>query len=58
MTGDARPIHVLLVDDHELVRAGLSSMLTGDSGIAVVGDAGTGAVAIRQAHSLVLSSRN
>ena len=52
MIGDARPIHVLLVDDHELVRAGLRSMLSGDTGIAVVGDAGTGAAAIRQAHSL------
>ena len=52
MIGDARPIRVLLVDDHELVRAGLRSMLAGDTGIAVVGDAGTGAAAIGQARTL------
>ena len=52
MINDGRPIRVLLVDDHELVRAGLRSMLAGDSGVAVVGDAGTGAAAIVQAHAL------
>lgn len=52
MIGDSRPIRVLLVDDHELVRAGLRSMLAGDSGIAVVGDAGTGAAGIGQARVL------
>jgi DNA-binding NarL/FixJ family response regulator len=43
---------VLLVDDHELVRAGLRTMLAGDSGIAVVGDAGSGAAAIARARAL------
>jgi DNA-binding NarL/FixJ family response regulator len=48
----ARPVRVLLVDDHELVRAGLRTMLAGDSGVFVVGDAGTGAAAIGQAREL------
>src|SRR5207245_3349254 len=47
-----RPIRVLLVDDHELVRTGLRTMLGGDSGIAVVGDADTGAAAFAQAREL------
>jgi len=45
-------LRVLLVDDHELVRAGLRTMLAGDSGIAVVGDAGSGAAAITRARAL------
>jgi DNA-binding NarL/FixJ family response regulator len=45
-------LRVLLVDDHELVRAGLRTMLAGDSGIAVVGDAGSGAAAIARARAL------
>lgn len=52
MNQEAVPVRVLLVDDHELVRAGLRSMLVGDCGISVVGDAGTGASAIAQARSL------
>jgi DNA-binding NarL/FixJ family response regulator len=43
---------VLLTDDHELVRAGLRAMLAGDSGVSVVGEAGTGAAAIVQAREL------
>jgi len=39
MTGPAR---VLLVDDDALVRAGLSMMLHGADGIAVVGEAADG----------------
>jgi two-component system response regulator DevR len=49
---EARPIQVLLVDDHELVRTGLRTMLAGDGGVFVVGDAGTGAAAIGQARAL------
>jgi DNA-binding NarL/FixJ family response regulator len=52
MSEDGLPIRVLLVDDHELVRAGLRSMLAGDDGILVVGDAGTGLGAIQQARDL------
>lgn len=52
MSEEGRPVRVLLVDDHELVRTGLRAMLAGDSGIAVVGDAGTGTGAIGQAAAL------
>src|ERR1700687_812150 len=46
------PIRVLLVDDHELVRTGLRTMLGGDSGVTVVGAADTGAAALAQAREL------
>ena len=52
MNTERELIRVLIVDDHELVRAGLRSMLDGDTGISVVGDAGTGSGAIAQAHAL------
>lgn len=52
MTSDDSPVRVLLVDDHELVRAGLRTMLAGDGGVLVVGDAGTGAAAISRARDL------
>src|SRR5258708_21641556 len=48
-----KPIRVLLVDDHELVRTGLRTMLGGDPGVDVVGDADTGAAALAQARELV-----
>jgi DNA-binding NarL/FixJ family response regulator len=38
-----RPVRVLIVDDDALVRAGLTMMLDGARGIAVVGEAGDGA---------------
>lgn len=38
---DARPISVFLVDDHEVVRAGIKSVLSRESGMEVVGEAGT-----------------
>src|ERR1700716_50485 len=47
-----KPIRVLLVDDHELVRTGLHTMLGGDPGLDVVGDADTGAAALAQAREL------
>jgi DNA-binding NarL/FixJ family response regulator len=42
MTEPEIPVRVLLVDDDALVRAGLSMMLDGARGIAVVGEAGDG----------------
>lgn len=39
-------IKVLLVDDHELIRAGISRMLLDDGGIEVVGEAGSGEEAL------------
>ena len=43
MTGPARPVRVLLVDDDALVRAGLTMMLEAFDGIAVVAAAADGA---------------
>ncbi|MES9843476.1 MAG: UvrY/SirA/GacA family response regulator transcription factor [Candidatus Sedimenticola sp. PURPLELP] len=45
-------IKVLLVDDHELVRTGFRSILDGDSGITVVGEAVTGEEAVEKAREL------
>jgi DNA-binding NarL/FixJ family response regulator len=48
----ARQVRVLLVDDHEMVRAGLRAMLAGDSGVAVVGEAATGSAALARAREV------
>lgn len=40
-------ISVLLVDDHPVVRAGIRAMLEGESDLAVVGEAASGAEAVR-----------
>jgi len=50
MTGDADTVtRVLVVDDHQLVRAGLVSLLEGADGLEVVGQAADGAEAIEVA---------
>jgi DNA-binding NarL/FixJ family response regulator len=46
------PIRILLVDDHELVREGLTAMLAATSGMTVVGAAATGGGALRLARDL------
>jgi len=46
-----RPLRVLVVDDHPMVRAGLRSMLTGDE-VEVVAEAGSGAEAVERAVAL------
>ena len=53
MAGVTGPVRVLLVDDDALVRAGLSMMLDGADGIAVVGEAADGdqVTAAADAHS-------
>jgi DNA-binding NarL/FixJ family response regulator len=45
-------IGVLIVDDHDLLRAGLRSVLERESGIAVVGEAGTAEHAVLLARKL------
>jgi DNA-binding NarL/FixJ family response regulator len=53
MAGVTRPLRVLVVDDDALVRAGLTMMLDGAAGIAVVGEAADGdeVPAAADAHS-------
>jgi two-component system, NarL family, response regulator LiaR len=46
------PIRVLVVDDHPMVRAGLTTMLKNASGIECVGEATSGKHAIEQTESL------
>jgi two-component system, NarL family, response regulator DevR len=45
-------VRLLLVDDHEVVRAGLRALLAGIDGIEVVGEAGSVAEAVREAAQL------
>ena len=47
------PIRILLVDDSELVRAGLRALLSGDARLALVGEAGSVAEAIEASGRLV-----
>jgi two-component system, NarL family, response regulator LiaR len=46
------PIHILIVDDHEIVREGLQTLLSEEPDINVVGLAANGAEAIKLAESL------
>jgi NarL family two-component system response regulator LiaR len=48
----SRPIRVLIVDDHTVVREGLRTFLELQDGIEVVGEAGDGEEAERQAQAL------
>ena len=54
----ARPISVLIVDDHPVVRQGLRALLEVQDGIEVVGEAGDGtaalALAAEQAPDVIL----
>ena len=45
-------IRVLLVDDHDIVRVGLQSLLDAEPDLQVVGEAGDGLAAVRQAEAL------
>lgn len=50
-SNELKPVRVLLVDDHEIVRAGLRAVLA-DAGIKVVGEASTVSKAIGAANRL------
>jgi DNA-binding NarL/FixJ family response regulator len=45
-----KPIRVLVADDHPVVRRGLRALLTSLDGVEVVGEAATGADAVREAE--------
>jgi DNA-binding NarL/FixJ family response regulator len=47
-----RPIRLLLVDDHEVVRVGLRTVLSQQTGLSVVGEAATMATAVQDALRL------
>ncbi|MEU8685542.1 response regulator transcription factor [Streptomyces sp. NPDC048611] len=47
-----RPVRVFLLDDHEVVRRGVADLLDAESGIEVVGDAGTAAQALARGPAL------
>ncbi|PRY01521.1 response regulator [Allonocardiopsis opalescens] len=52
-TANREPIRVQVVDDHALFRHGLVMVLSGESDIEVVGEAGDGQEAIRQAGDVL-----
>jgi DNA-binding NarL/FixJ family response regulator len=52
MSNDPTPLRVLVVDDHDLVRAGFRVILESEDGIRVVGEAATGREAIARAREL------
>lgn len=47
MTEECSDVRILLVDDHQLVRLGFRLLLDAQPGLAVVGEAGDGAEALR-----------
>lgn len=47
-----RPIRVLIVDDHEMVRSGLNAFLSGTDDLEPIGEAGSGEEAIRLCEEL------
>ena len=53
MSGDPSPIRVLAVDDHQLIRAGMATLLLSETDIKLVGEASNGREAIakfRECH--------
>ena len=49
---DTRPVRVMIVDDHEMLRAGLRLFLSGADGLEFVGEAGDGGQAITSCGQL------
>ena len=52
MTEPGPRIHVLAVNDHELLRAGIRSVLGSHHNVEVVGEAGDGKTAVRLVREL------
>ena len=52
MSGDPRAIRILAVDDHELLREGLTSLVAGQTDMTLVGQASNGREAIQQFRAL------
>lgn len=50
--GGARPVRILIADDHTIVREGLALILQSSSEMEVVGEAGDGAEAVRMFRDL------
>ena len=50
---DPLPIRILLVDDHSLFRKGIASLLTGEPGFEVAGEAADGLEAVARAQELM-----
>ncbi len=49
---DRQAVRLLITDDHDLARAGLRSMLDGERGLEVVGEASTGVEAVKLCRRL------
>jgi len=52
VSGDPRAIRILAVDDHELLREGLTSLVAGQTDMTLVGQASNGREAIQQFRAL------
>lgn len=52
MVADAEPLRILIVDDHDVVRAGLRALLEGEGSIEVVADAGDAETGVGRALAL------
>jgi DNA-binding NarL/FixJ family response regulator len=52
MEASSKPIEVLIVDDHPIMRTGIAAILNGQPGMRVVGQAGTADEAVRLFRSL------
>jgi len=52
MTNDARPIRILIADDHAIVRKGLVTLISTEPGMELVGEAEDGIEVVLKARSL------